>query len=158
MRPLPQAAAGRRLKLSHLSLSLLKIQSRSVPPLAQELPPQRLQTSQEQLVQDTTLPFLLSRARDPHLSTWIRLMVRVGGQLTEKPTQAEVLGLTSWQPEDLPTFNPQLHEPRVKHGLSKDAMSGRRSLSGSWSTSSRGSREPTSPLTPPLESSAWEGS
>ena len=93
-------------------------------------------------MQDITLPFLQSHARDPHLSTWIRLMVRVGGQLTGKPSQAEVLGRTSQQPEDLPTFNLQLHEPRVNHGLSKDAMSGRRSLSGSWSTSSRGSRAP----------------
>merc|ERR1719341_245782 len=69
VKPLPQTA-GRRLKLSPLSPSH-RIQSLSVPPLAQAPPQTLLQTSREptQELADPPRLFLPSRARDPHLST-----------------------------------------------------------------------------------------
>merc|ERR1719341_2758152 len=94
----PPQAAGRRRKLSPPSLfhritisPSHRIQSLSVPPLAQAPPRPLLQTSLEptRASAATTRLFLPSRARDPHPSIWIRRMERAGGLWTGRVAQAE---------------------------------------------------------------------
>merc|ERR1719341_2020976 len=84
----PPQAAGRRRKLSPPSPSHRiiispshKIQSLSVPPLAQAPPRPLLQTSREptRALAATIRLFLLSRARHQRPSIWIRRMEKVGG-------------------------------------------------------------------------------